>query len=59
MGEITEQISVRLPVGVVETLRSLAAAQDRTLTQEVRRAVNVHIERAARAYGVADDATSD
>lgn len=48
MAEELEQISFNLPRAMVAALRELAAAEDRTMAAEVRRAVRLHLEASGR-----------
>jgi hypothetical protein len=41
----TQIVSAQVPVGTLEQLRTLADEADRTLSAEIRRALNEHLER--------------
>jgi hypothetical protein len=43
-GRYDEQIAVRIPAATLTELRALARRNDRTLAQELRRAVKRHLE---------------
>jgi predicted DNA-binding protein len=42
------RLSARLPRELLEELNALAASEDRTISQELRRAVRDHLDRTAR-----------
>ena len=44
----TRVTSVQIPVGTLEQLKTLADEADRTLSAEIRRALNEHLERERR-----------
>ena len=52
----TRVTSVQIPVGTLEQLKTLANEADRTLSAEIRRALNEHLAREAAGGGVTERA---
>ncbi|MBW1982630.1 MAG: ribbon-helix-helix protein, CopG family [Deltaproteobacteria bacterium] len=48
MGDQKEQIVVRIPAGLKEALKEMAIVSDRTLSQQVRRALKQHLRESTR-----------
>lgn len=44
MPDAMQQVLVRMPTDLVEALRNQAAAEDRTVAAEVRRAVRLYLD---------------